>query len=246
VTETASRRGVALPAVFTTLVIAGLVALGVWQLQRRTEKHELMAALSERLAASPVPLPAPEQWPLLSPARDEFRRVRFTAMFKPVPAANVYSSGSALRSDVKGVGTFAFQPAVTAEGRLVAVDRGFVPEGATAEPAPAGATELTGYLRFPEATGWLTPAADLAKRLWFVRDVSGMAEALQWGGDTAPFYVALEAPVPPSGVPRPGRLDVHLKDDHLQYAITWFGLALAVAIAFAIWLRGTRRGAGQA
>ncbi len=72
-----------------------------------------------------------------------------------------------------------------------------------------------------------------------------MARALGWGGDglkVAPFYVDLEQPVPVSGIPKPGALEVHLKDDHLQYAITWFGLAFAVMVAFGVWWRGQRRG----
>jgi surfeit locus 1 family protein len=104
---------------------------------------------------------------------------------------------------------------------------------------------LTGYIRFPEAPGVLTPAANMTKRLWFTRDHLAMARALGWGEGgrpVAPFYIDLEAPVPASGIPRPGPLDVHLKDDHLQYAITWFTLAGAVGIAFAVWLRGQRRG----
>ena len=84
--------------------------------------------------------------------------------------------------------------------------------------------------------------AGLAKRLWFVRDHRGMARALAWG-EVAPFYVDLEAPVPPSGVPKPGPLSVRLKDDHMQYAITWFGLALVVAAAFGFWVAGQRRAA---
>jgi cytochrome oxidase assembly protein ShyY1 len=100
---------------------------------------------------------------------------------------------------------------------------------------------LTGYLRFPEAPGWLTPTANRAKRLWFVRDHLGIASALGWG-EVAPFYIDLEQPVPENGIPRPGPLDVHLRDDHLQYAITWFALACAVLIAFGAWVRGRRHG----
>ena len=58
------------------------------------------------------------------------------------------------------------------------------------------------------------------------------------GQQIAPFYIDLEQPVPASGIPKPGPLEVHLKDDHLQYAITWFALAGAVVIAFGVWLRG--------
>jgi cytochrome oxidase assembly protein ShyY1 len=100
---------------------------------------------------------------------------------------------------------------------------------------------LTGYIRFPEAAGMLTPHENLAKRLWFARDQLAMAHALGWG-EVAPFYIDLEQPAPEGGVPKPGPLDVHLKDDHMQYAITWFTLAGAVAIAFGVWARAQRRG----
>jgi cytochrome oxidase assembly protein ShyY1 len=86
----------------------------------------------------------------------------------------------------------------------------------------------------------LTPAENRDKRLWFVRDHAAIASTLGWGA-VAPFYVDLEQPVPENGIPRPGPLDVHLKDDHLQYAITWFTLAGAVLIAFAVWARGRRQ-----
>src|SRR5215203_1068146 len=69
--------------------------------------------------------------------------------------------------------------------------------------------------------------------------ILAMARMLGWE-KVAPFYIDLEAPVPESSIPKPGPLTVHLKDDHLQYAITWFGLACAVAIAFGVWLFGQR------
>ncbi len=103
---------------------------------------------------------------------------------------------------------------------------------------------LTGYIRFPESAGTLTPPENIAKRLWFTRDHLAMARALGWGEGgkpVAPFYIDLEAPVPESGIPKPGPLTVRLKDDHLQYAITWFTLAVAVVIAFGVWWRGQRR-----
>ena len=103
---------------------------------------------------------------------------------------------------------------------------------------------LSGYIRFPESAGSLTPPENPAKRLWFTRDHLAMARTLGWGEagrPVAPFYIDLETPVPDSGIPKPGPLTVHLKDDHLQYAVTWFGLAGAVMIAFGVWWRGQRR-----
>jgi cytochrome oxidase assembly protein ShyY1 len=219
-------------------------------LQRRLEKHALIAALTERLAAAPSPLPAPAQWGAMTPAVDEFRRVRFTATYAPASDAMVYGSGSAVRGDISGPGTWAFLPARLPTGETVAINAGFVPnmmqdraqQDRAVKPLVTNApVTLTGYIRFPETAGVLTPSENIAKRLWFARDHLAMARALGWG-EVAPFYIDLEQPVPASGIPKPGPLEVHLKDDHLQYAITWFTLAGAVVIAFAVWLRGQRRG----
>jgi surfeit locus 1 family protein len=165
----------------------------------------------------------------------------------------VYSSGSAVRDDISGPGTWAFLPARLSSGETVVINTGFVQntmqdraqEDRAVKPLVSGeAVTLTGYLRFPEKAGALTPSENPTNRLWFTRDHLAMARALGWdkqGSPLAPFYIDLEAPAPASGIPKPGPLDVHLKDDHLQYAITWFSLAGAVMIAFAVWWRAQRR-----
>jgi cytochrome oxidase assembly protein ShyY1 len=243
------RRGLVGFGAFTLLMLVLFVGFGVWQLQRRIEKHALIAALTERLAAAPVALPSPAQWSALTPGRDEFRRVRFTAMYEPTPDAMIYSSGSAVRDDISGPGAWAFLPARLQGGDTVVINAGFVQntmldrnqqDGAVAHLVTNAPVTLTGYIRFPETAGLLTPSENRAKRLWFTRDHLAMARTLGWG-EVAPFYVDLEQPVPENGIPKPGPLQVHLKDDHLQYAITWFGLAGAVMIAFGVWLRGRRQ-----
>ncbi|MBW7974994.1 SURF1 family cytochrome oxidase biogenesis protein [Bradyrhizobium sp. BR 10289] len=246
--ETARKPRVAGFALFTLLLIALFVGLGLWQLQRRAAKHELVAALTERLAAAAIALPPPAQWAALNPARDEFRRVSLTATYAALPDAMVYSSGSAVRKDASGPGTWAFLPARLPSGEMVVIDAGFVEntmqdrsveDRAVKKLVTGQPVALTGYLRFPEAAGWMTPAENRDKRLWFVRDHLAIARALGWGA-VAPFYVDLEQPAPENNIPRPGPLDVHLKDDHLQYAITWFTLAVAVLIAFGVWMRARR------
>lgn len=240
-------------ALFILMTLAVLLSLGVWQLQRRIAKHELIAALDQRLATAPVPLPPPPAWGGLTPAKDEFRRVTFTATYDNLKDAMVYSSGSAVRDDISGPGTWAFLPARLGTGETVAVNVGFVQntmqdraqQDRAVNRLVTGQPEtLTGYIRFAEAAGMMTPAENSAKRLWFVRDVSAMARALGWGDGgraMAPFYIDLESPVPSSGIPKPGPLHVRLKDDHLNYAITWFGLAAVVAFAFVFWWRIQRR-----
>jgi cytochrome oxidase assembly protein ShyY1 len=181
----------------------------------------------------------------LRPEKDEFRRVDFKASFTSARDAMVYSSGSAVRDDISGPGTWAFMPARLASGETVVVNAGFVQntmqdrglEDRAVKPLVTGEpVTMTGYIRFAETEGLLTPAENPAKRLWFARDHLAMARSLGWG-EVAPFYVDLEQPVPPGGIPKPGPLQVHLKDDHLQYAITWFALAAAVVIAFLAWWR---------
>jgi cytochrome oxidase assembly protein ShyY1 len=250
-TDLPSRRQPAVGfAIFTLAMVAVFVGLGVWQLQRRVEKHALIARLNERLAAAPEALPAAAQWPSLTPAKDEFRRVSFTATYAPLPDAMVYSAGSAVRDDVSGPGTWAFLPVLTDDGNTIVVNAGFVQntmqdrgqqDRAVRRLITGDPAQLTGYIRFPESAGALTPPESPAKRLWFTRDHLAMARALGWGDvgkAVAPFYIDLETPVPESGIPKPGTLSVHLKDDHLQYAITWFALAVAVVIAFVVWWRG--------
>lgn len=248
--EVAGRRQLGF-GLFTLAMIAAFIGLGVWQLERRVEKHALIAALTERLAAEPVPLPPPSEWGKLTPQRDEFRRVHFNATYASEPDAMVFSSGSAVRDDISGPGTWAFMPARLSGGETVVVNTGFVQntmqdrtvqDRAVSRLVTAQPGDLTGYIRFPEKAGMLTPAASPAKRLWFTRDPLEMSQVLGWG-KVAPFYIDLEHPVPPGGVPLPGPLHVHLKDDHMQYAITWFALAGAVVIAFLVWLRGKRRAA---
>jgi cytochrome oxidase assembly protein ShyY1 len=246
------KRGISF-AIFTLVMVMAFTSLGVWQLQRRVAKHALMAALDERLARAPEPLPPAALWDRFAPVREEFRRVTFTATYAKLPDAMVYSSGSAVRSDVSGPGTWAFLPARLPDGETVVVNAGFVQntmqdrdqqDRAVSRLITGEPVTLTGYIRFSEAASQLAPNEDRAKRLWFVRDHVAMARALGWsegGKPVAPFYLDLESPVPESGIPKPGPLRVRLKDDHLQYAITWFTLAAAVVIAFGVWWRTQRR-----
>ena len=103
-----------------------------------------------------------------------------------------------------------------------------------------GQVELVGYLRFPDAGSFFVSDHDASGAIWFVRDQRAMAKALGWG-EAAPFYVDQESPLSPGGVPRPGALKVQLRNDHLGYALTWFGLAAGLAAVFAIWAWPQRR-----
>lgn len=237
----AARKGFMIPSLFTASGIAILVGLGFWQVERKAWKENLIARLEERMAASPSALPPPEQWASLTQDTNEFRRVKVRVDF--VDAARpawVYVSSSALRDDIKAPGYFMFQPARLPGGHVIAVNRGYSPERNA--PSARGAQEITGYLRWPQSPSIFVSDHDASKEVWFVRDPRAMAQALQWG-DVAPFYVAQEGPVPAGGLPRPGALKVNLSNNHLGYALTWFGLAAGLAAVFTAWAWNRRRGA---
>jgi surfeit locus 1 family protein len=222
------------PTLIALAAIGLASALGAWQLQRKTWKEGLIAAMDARLAAAPVPLPPASQWLSFTAEDSEFRRVEFRAQFVDGQGVYVYVAGSALRDDIKDPGYFAFQPARLADGRTVVVNRGYVRMDRTI-PWVGDSLDIVGYLRWPESRPWFLSDTNKSSDTWFIRDPGAMAAAKGWG-EVAPFYVDQESPGPAGGVPRPGTLKVNLRNDHLQYALTWFGLALVIAVMFGIWL----------
>jgi len=237
------RRGLLEPTIFAIVGIAILIGLGVWQLDRKTWKENLIAAMTTRLAREPADLPPRDRWAQLLAEREEFDRVGFPAEFLPGQEALVYSAGSAFRPDAKGPGYWVFAPARLAGGSLVIVNRGFVPldrkdPASRAQGEPHGSVDIVGIVRWPETRGLFTPADDIKDNVWYLRDIKAIAAAKHWQS-VAPFYVEQESPLPPGGLPQAGKLIVNLPDNHLEYAITWFGLALALAGVYLVWL--TRR-----
>jgi len=222
-----------------------LLGLGTWQIQRKAWKEGLIASLTERLAAPPAELPAAATWPSLDPANAEYRRVTFAADFDYGKDALVFAAPSAFRPDVSGPGYWVFTPARLAEGGIVMVNRGFVPEGRQDPKARAagdtpGAITITGAMRWPDARHWFTPNDDPAHNLWFSRDPLAIAAAKGLSA-AAPFYVEQETPVPPGGLPQPGKLVVVLPDNHLQYALTWYSLAIVLVAVFGASAFSSRR-----
>jgi surfeit locus 1 family protein len=234
VTTSGPRPRLLVPTLVALAAALVAVALGTWQLQRKTWKEALITAMDARLAAPPVPLPPASEWPSFTADDAEFRRVTFHAQFEGGRGVWVYVAGSALRDDIKDPGYFAFQPARLDDGRTVVVNRGYVPMDKTI-PWSSGSVDIVGYLRWPETRPWFLSDTDKSSDTWFVRDPGAMAAAKGWG-EVAPFYVDQETPVPPGGLPRPSALRVNLRNDHFQYALTWFGLALVIVVMFAIWL----------
>ncbi len=232
-------RGVMIPSLASVVAFAILVSLGVWQLDRKAWKEGLIATIGQRLSAPPVALPATASWPQLTAAQDEFRRIAMTAEFIHEKEADVYTIGSTMRDGTSGPGYWIFTPARLGDGAVVMVNRGFVPEGrqnpaTRSEGEIGGPVHMVGVLRWPEPPGLFTPAGDPVRDIWFSRDSKAIAAAK--GVSAAPFYVELESPDPPGGLPRTGRLHAVLPNNHFGYALTWLGLALVLVGVYGAWL----------
>jgi surfeit locus 1 family protein len=234
------RGGLLVPGALALAMLAVLLGLGTWQVERKAWKENLIATLEKRATDAAIALPSPQQWAGLTPGNSEFSRVRVHVEFPKARDALVFSGGAALRDDAKGTGYFVFAPATLPGGQRVVIDRGFVPS--KAYPAAVGPQDIVGALRFPETPSWFVANHDTAGDVWTVRDPAAMAQLLGWG-TVAPFYIEQEAPVPPGGLPHPSPLKPNLRNEHLQYAITWYGLAAVLVVIFAIWAGRRRQGA---
>jgi surfeit locus 1 family protein len=224
------------PTLWFLLGFAVLAGLGVWQIQRLIEKEALIARVETGMRAAPVPL---SEVLREDPANGEYHHVRVTGHFQHQSELYLFSRGPR-----GAVGVDIVTPLVQQNGQTVLVDRGFVPE-VLRDPKTrqagqvAGEVALTGVLRLPQRPGMFTPAPDPRTRLWFVKDVAKMAAAL--GVSVPPILIEADATPNPGGWPLGGRTQPDIPNDHLQYAMTWFGLALSLLAIYLLYHRSRGR-----
>ena len=242
------RHPLLLPGLATLAALAILVGLGTWQLSRLAWKNELIAQVAARSRAAPAPLPPPASWPAMAAEQDEYRRVGVTGRFRHEAEAYLYFlAGDSKRPGeagrAQGQGYLVITPLVMAGGETVLVNRGFVPTdrrdpASRAAGQVTGAVTVTGLIRFPEARGWFAAPDDTARRLFYTRDIDAMVAALGLDSSrTAPFLIDADAGETPGGLPQGGETRLVFPNRHLEYALTWYGLALTlvgVFVAFAL------------
>ena len=228
------------PAVATTLLFALLVSLGFWQVRRLGEKEALIARVEQRSTQSPQPIPPPERWASLRTEDYDFMHVRATGRFIGGRGALVFAAPPEGASREPGYWLLA--PFALTDGGVVLVDRGFLPASkagdAAVRAALSGEVTLVGLLRAPERRNPFTPADEPEKGVFYARDPAAIAGALGLA-DAAPFALVLDA-VPAAGPdwPRPVGGVPTIVNNHFSYAVTWFGLSLALLVVFGIYARG--------
>ena len=226
------------PAVLTAAALPVLIGLGTWQLQRKTWKEGLIAALHTRAKAPPAGIDAVAGQPDTGDLQREYTRVVLKGRF-----LNAYERYLYALDDDLGPGEHVYTPFATADGRwLVVVNRGYVPPDKKPPPARPQSqieddTEIVGLVRAGETKGVFEPANDIAHNQWFYKDIPAMAAGVPMsaGRQLAPFIVEAEATsTPPGGWPRAGVTRLVLPNRHLEYALTWYGLAVAMLAVFAM------------
>jgi surfeit locus 1 family protein len=237
--SSATRPKLLLPGIMMLAGVMVLLTLGVWQLQRWAEKGLFLDKLRTQAAAAPAPVPASTSWTTLDPAKLDLVRVEAKGAFVDGPIAGVrttIAAGAPGSRQLSGFGRWVFQGFRLEDGATILVNRGFVPESRFAAITPAtGPATVTGFLRAPEARNSFTPADLPQQREFYTRDPAGIAASLGIGA-AAPFY--LEAERQGDGLTPPAGVDVkeliaRIPDNHLQYALTWFGLAATLIGVFA-------------
>lgn len=229
-------KGRVIPTIVTLAAFGVLIALGSWQLERRTWKNDLIARFESALVKAPVDYQPPKA--------PEFERVKIKGEFLNAQTSKMLipTPESARAKTADGFGYLLFTPLKFQNG-IVFVNRGFVPQSLADEVLQGkdGEVQLTGIVREPQKPGWFTPAANPAQHLYFAADIPSMAAAASFehGQVIVGEYIEAEqgtnGGVWPLGRD-PRQLLAAIPNNHLQYALTWFGLAAALVGVFAFYI----------
>jgi surfeit locus 1 family protein len=244
--------GLAVPGLAALAALAVLLGLGTWQLSRLAWKQGLIAQVETRATAPAIPLPGRSGWARMTPERDEYRRVSVTGTFRHDLEAYLYHVAGDSRRQApgrpQGQGFFVMTPLVTGDGATVIVNRGFVPTDrrdpeTRREGLVGGSVTVTGLVRFPEPRSAFAAADDDVRRIFYTRDLTKMAR-LMGVAEAAPFSIDADATPVPGGWPQGGETLLVFPNRHLEYALTWYGLALTLIGVFGVFARQRLRGTG--
>ncbi|WP_120633461.1 SURF1 family protein [Ruegeria sp. EL01] len=198
--------------IFGIAGLAILLSLGTWQVQRLHWKKGLLADIDTRIAGDPANLPD-----AIDPEAHRYLPVSMAGEMLPREIHVLVS--------VKQVGPgYRIIAPFRSGNRTILIDRGFVPTTAKSTARQVGEMEITGNLHWPDEIDSYTPEPDTDENIWFARDVPALADSL----GTEPVLLIARSQTDPEITPLPV-VTAGIPNDHLQYAVTWFGLALVWA-----------------
>lgn len=223
-------------ALAITFVI--LIALGTWQVERLQWKEGLIAEIERRQTFPPISITTYDSM-IKGPLEAEYSRMTVTGRFEHDKEQYFLATRDG------DVGYYVYTPLVLEDRRVLFVNRGFVPE-ALKDPSKrlkgqvVGDVTLTGLVRAPLSTkpSWFVPDNEPSKRLYFWKDIGAMAT--QAGIATSklePMFLDAGPTPNPGGFPIGGVTQIDLPNNHLGYAVTWYGLAAALVVIAALAMR---------
>jgi surfeit locus 1 family protein len=215
--------------VFVLFCIIVLAGLGFWQLERRAWKLDLINRVEQRIHEPAAGAPGPDQWTGINDSELAYRHIETSGRFldKPVTLVKAVTS--------RGSGYWVMSPFQSSSGFTVLINRGFVP----ADRANEGwqpdqlQTNITGLLRITEPGGGFLRSNDPAGGRWYSRDVASIAATLNIES-IAPYFIDAGAGQNPVDLPAGGLTVIAFPNNHLVYALTWFGMALMLGVASTI------------
>jgi len=216
---------------FGLIGAAILVWLGTWQMQRLDWKLGILSEIEERISGDPAPLPSVED---AVPERDRYQPVSLTGTVGEEEVLVLVSQKRV------GAGYRVISPYTLNDGRRILLDRGFTRvDQRDADRSLSGPVEVEGNLHWPDDRTSSTPENDVAGNTWFARDVAQMADVL----NTEPLLVIARNMSPSDAGVTPLPVDTSgIPNDHLQYAITWYSLAVIWVIMTGAFIWRQRKG----
>lgn len=241
-TEAKKQAGSKTGFVVLMLALTGLFAyLGNWQLERLALKNARISAVEQRVGAAPIPLPPLDEWVGFDPQTYDFRPVKVSGTFDHRSTVLVFTYLADARGRYSGPGYWVVAPLTLAGGGTVFVNRGFVPQAQSEEfkrggAGPRGEVSIVGLARASEMPNTFTPGSDFPNRVEWVRNIDRLMMFAETDlGPVAPVYINADA----SGegaLPQGGETRLVFPNRHLEYALTWFSLAVLTPIMLIFWL----------
>ena len=236
-TRAQAARGLILPGVLSFAALAILISLGNWQMQRLAWKENLIATIEKRVKETPQLLPVGAGSLSLELDKEEYRPYIAEGRFLHRYEVQVYTSLPDPKGTLSGAGYWVLTPLVRADGSIVIVNRGFVPlekkePSSRGEGQTEGNVRITGLLRAPEQVNYFTPANDPKRNAWFSRNPAEIERAFNLK-NVMPFLLDETRNYRRGELPQPNETKLTFTNNHLGYALTWYGLACTLIGVFA-------------
>jgi len=226
------------PGIFFLIALTILLALGTWQVKRLQWKNHLIETIASRVNLPTRPLPPLNTWKQLDLGQWIYRVVKARGKFDPEKQVHIFTQVGPEQGGYNVAGYWVVVPFYLECGGVVLVNRGFIPEKFKQQRLPpypntGGQQTIIGIVKTNQGRNYFTPENDYRNNIWFTRDIKAISSYFKLE-NAAPFLIALTKGNGTGPLPQPREAKVTLSNNHLGYAITWYGLAFTLIGVFVV------------